>query len=108
MGLLHTADHQLRDSVSAVNLVGGSRIGVHKYDCDLAPVTRVDQAGRVQAGDPVLGCKATSRQDKARVADGDLERDPGRDYRAPTACCQHGVASGDQVASGIAGPGVAR
>src|ERR1039457_1837627 len=60
-GLLHSTDHQLGDPVSAVNLVGRAGIRVHKYDRDLASVTRVDQARRVEASDAVPGSKPAPR-----------------------------------------------
>ena len=107
-GLLHPADHQLGDPVSTVDLIRRHGICVHKYDRDLTPVTRVNQAGRVQASDPVVGCQPASRQYEAGVAVGDLEGDPGSNCRPPTARGEQRVDPGNQVATGVAEPCIAR
>jgi hypothetical protein len=81
VGLLHLTDHQLGDPVSAADLIRGLGIGVDKYDCDLTPVTRVDEARRVQTSDAVTGGETTSREDKAGTALRDLEGYPSGDRR---------------------------
>ena len=43
-------------------------VGVQEHDADLAPVARVDEAGRVDDRDPVAGGEARARLHEARVA----------------------------------------
>ena len=107
-GLLHSTDHQLGDPVPAVDLVGAVRICVHKYDRDLAAVTRVDQAGCIEASDAVLGGEAAPRQHQTRMTIWDLEPDPGRDGRATTGRGENRTVPGNQVATRVAEPRVAR
>jgi hypothetical protein len=107
-GLLDPTDHQLGDPISAADLVRRSGVRVHKYDHNLATVTRVDQARRVEASDSVAGRETASRQHEAGIALGNLERDPCRDRRTPTAWSESRVEPRDQVATRVAGPRVAR
>src|SRR5438270_4258336 len=52
-GLLDALDHQLRDAVTALDLVGLVRVGVRQDDPHLVAVSRVDQARAVDTGDAV-------------------------------------------------------
>jgi len=98
-GLFYPAYQQLGDAVPAVYLVRRNGVCVHKYDRDLAAVTRVDQTWRVEAADPVPGGEPASRENEAGVALGDGERDPRRDRRPPTGGSQQGARSSHEVAT---------
>jgi len=105
--LLHPTDHQLGDPISAVDLVRSPGIRIDQYDPNLAAITRVDQSGRVQAGDAVPGGEAAPRENEPSVPNWDSERDPSWDRRTPAAGGQHRVDPGHQVTAGVAGPRVA-
>jgi len=107
-GLLHPTDHQLGDPISPVDLVGRRGIRVHQYDRNIAAITRVDQARRIEAGDAVAGGEPAARQDQARVALGNLERDACCNGRPAPTRSKDCARSGDQVAAGVAGPRIAR
>src|SRR3954454_16696374 len=54
VGVLDGLDHELRDALALRDLEGFARVGVDQEHLELAPVSRVDQAGGVEARDAVL------------------------------------------------------
>ena len=58
------------------------RVGVDEQHLELAAVLRVDEPGRVQAGDAVLEREARAGQHEPGVPGRDRDREPGR-ARAP-------------------------
>ncbi len=99
---------KLGDPVRPSHLVALRRVRVHQYDRDLTPVSRVDQAGGVEAGDAVAGGKAAPREDQPGHARRQLERDARPDHRPASVRCQHRPGPGVQVNPGITGAGRSR
>ena len=79
---LDALDHQLGDAITHGELDALASIGVEQRHPDLAAVARVDSAGGVDDGDPVLGREARTRVNEADVACG--QRDAhSRAHRGP-------------------------
>ncbi len=106
--LLHATDNQLRDPVPAVDLVRRRGIGVHKYDPNLAAITRVDQTRRVQAGDAVSRGEPAPRKHEARIPVRNAYGDSSGYRAASSPWSENSADPGDQVAPGVSKPGVAR
>src|SRR5262245_1260594 len=105
--LFHALHHELRDPVAAPERDRASRIGVQQDHLDLATVSGVDRARRVDDGDPVPGGQPGARVHERRVPGGQRDRDAGANQRALARRQVH-VFGGDQVGAGIAVAGVRR
>jgi hypothetical protein len=102
----HGLHDQLGDAITAVDLVVVVGVGVDEEDLELVPVARVDEAGRVEAGDAVAQGQAAAGLHEPGVALGEGEGDPGRDQRPAAASAQHRSLSGQDVEAGVALLGV--
>ena len=80
---------------------GVLRVGVVQDDLDLSAVAGVDQAGRVEDGDPVLRGKSRSRLHEAREAIRNRDGEPRARERPVARPDLHPVAGG-QVEAGVA------
>ena len=77
LDVLDPLDHELRDPITAVDLVGGLGIGVHEQHLDLAAVLRVDEARCVEHRDAVLQREARTWEHEAAVAGRDRDGEAG-------------------------------
>jgi hypothetical protein len=100
-------DQELGNPVAGLDHERLLAIGVEQQDPQLATVAGVDQARRVDQGDPVPSGEAASRQHQPGVAGRDLDRDPGP-YALPLTGAEAGGLAGVQVEPGIAVVGAGR
>ena len=103
---LDRLDHELRDPVAAVDLVGRRRVGVHEHHPQLVAIARVDEAGRVQHGHPVLQGEAAAGQHEPGMTRRDGDREPRRHDRPASAGREGDVLTGAQISAGITRSGV--
>jgi DUF3093 family protein len=104
---LHPLYDKLRDSVTSGDLHQGRPVMVDQNDHDLAPISGIDRARRVEHSDAQAGRQAGSRMHQADVpvgqfdghASGDRDPGTGRDVD---------VGGGVQIGPGIARMGVRR
>jgi hypothetical protein len=76
-------EEELRDPVAGGDLELGRRVRVEEQHPHLAPVTRIDQPGRVDQGHAVPQREAGARQDQSAVSFWDRDRKPGADAHPP-------------------------
>ena len=109
VGLLDPHQHQLGDAVPPADLVVVLGVMVHQDDLELAAVARVDEAGRVETGDPVPDRQPAPGQHKAGEAVGDGDRPPrwGRPHD-PRRLGRTTSLPGHEVGAGVALACVAR
>ena len=105
--LFHALDHELRDPVAAPERDRVNRIGVQQDHLDLATVSGVDRARRVDDRDPVPDGQPGARVHERRVPRGQRDRDAGADQRSLARRQVH-VLGGDQVGARVAVASVRR
>ena len=102
----HSLHDELGDAIPSLHLEGLVGIEVHEQHLQLVPIARVDQAGRVEAGDAVAQGEAAAWLHEPRVALGQGEGDAGRDQGPSAAGLEPRRLPGHEVEAGIAGPRV--
>lgn len=106
--MLDRLHDQLRDAFAPRDEEWLRRVVIDETDLELAPVARVDEAGRVETGNTVFECEAAAGLHESGVALRQRNRDSRWDQRPPTGRRQSDVFSGDEVDTGVAGPCVRR
>src|SRR5207302_3349682 len=106
LGAFHPLHDELCDPVTPGKCDRLGRIVVDQADPDLAAVTRVDGAWRVDDGQADPRGQTGPRMDETGVAGRQRDRDAGPHNHA-LARREHGVAGGHEIGAGIAGTRVA-
>ncbi len=107
LGLAEGRHDQLRDPIAGLNRERGLSVGVQQQDPHLPSVSRVDQPGGVDQGDPISGGESGAREHQAGVTGWDLDRDPGRHTR-PLTGGEGRSLGGVEVEAGVTVVGAAR
>jgi len=94
-------DDELSDPIASADLEVRLRIGVDEEHLDLASIARIDEPGCVQACDAVSHRQTAPRLDESGVAARQGDHQPGRHERTAPSRTEHGVNSGDEIATGI-------
>ena len=105
--LLHPLDDELRNPITPAHLIGLDRIGVDKWHTQLSPVSRVDEAGRVQHGHAVLRGQAAAGLHKTGVSQRNRQREACRNHGTPTTRGKQYVLTGNKIEAGVADSGIA-
>ena len=105
--LLHPLDDELRNPITPAHLIGLDRIGVDKRHTQLSPVSRVDEAGRVQHGHAVLRGQAAAGLHKTGVSQRNRQREACRNHGTPTTRGKQYVLTGNKIEAGVADSGIA-
>lgn len=100
--LFDALNDQLGDPVAALDLVGLSGIGIEQQHSQFIPITTVDQAGRIDAGDSVSQRKPAARLNETGIAGRNCYCDAGRNHGPTPTRIECGGFCRQQVAPGIA------
>lgn len=105
--MLHALDHELGDLVAAGYLDRRVRVGVQKNDGDLASVVTVDEAGRVDHGEPFAQGAPAPRKDESGISFRNRNGD-ACSYQGAVTGSDCGAVGGVQIESGVTVVGVSR
>ena len=104
--MLDSLDDELGDPLAPRDGVGFGRVEVDQDDPKLTPIARIDQAGRVEACDPVLEGEAAARLDESGVAVRQGDGQSRRNQRSTAARLEDDLVARQQIESRVAGPGI--
>ena len=101
-GLFETLDDELRDAISAPDLIRFVRVGVDEQHPQFVPVAAVDEPWCVDARHAVPPRQAAAWLNEAGVAAGDRYSDAGADHGSAAGGGDHGILSCQQVTASVA------
>lgn len=87
----HLENHELCNPVSARDLEGRHGVRVYQYYRDLSPITRVDQAGSVEAAHTVAESKAAPREHQGCKTFWQLDGKTGRNEGTAAGWVKHEI-----------------
>lgn len=97
----HCLDDELADSVTALDAICGSLVGVQQHNLDLPSIRAVDEPWAIDHSDSMFECKSTARQDETGISEWESKCDSRRDEGSPSGCWNHCIFTREEVEAGI-------